>query len=250
MLRIFDEHKDYELDCLNHPERVLQRGLITLTDLKILGAISVVIQAIITFYIDGGFGMVTQSWLLTIVWASLMAKEFFIGEWLEKRLFLYAFSHMIVMPMAMVWGMYLCTDGAELPETIYVLALFAFFSGFTAEIARKLKTPAQEIDTIDSYTKAFGTRRAPLVVMGLMLFQVAVFYQTLSLIFAEGVGIIWMAIAVVVFVGGCMPFIKFWQNPDQEELPKKMEDAAGGVLAVFYIMILVGLVLERGISFA
>ena len=37
MLRVFDEHKDYELDCHNHPERVLQSGLITLKDLKILG---------------------------------------------------------------------------------------------------------------------------------------------------------------------------------------------------------------------
>src|SRR5439155_15749200 len=28
MLRVFDEHKDYALDCRLHPERVLSRGLI------------------------------------------------------------------------------------------------------------------------------------------------------------------------------------------------------------------------------
>ena len=250
LLRVFDEHKDYELDCVNHPQRVLQRGLITLTHLKILGGIAVLIQAVVTLVIDGGVGLVTQTWLLTIIWASLMAKEFFIGEWLEKRLFLYAFSHMIVMPMAIVWGMHLGTDGIALPQSILVLAFFSFFSGFTGEIARKLKTPAQEIDTIDSYTKAFGTRNAPLVVMGLMLIQVAFFYQTLALIFADGVGIVWMAIVVVVFLGGCVPFIKFWKDPTQEELPKKMEDSAGGVMGVFYLMIITAIVLERGLAFA
>ncbi len=32
MLRVFDEHKDYDKDLHNHPDRVLQRGVITLGD--------------------------------------------------------------------------------------------------------------------------------------------------------------------------------------------------------------------------
>jgi 4-hydroxybenzoate polyprenyltransferase len=29
-LRVFDEHKDYAEDCVHYPDRVLQRGLVTL----------------------------------------------------------------------------------------------------------------------------------------------------------------------------------------------------------------------------
>ena len=36
-LRVFDEHKDFEDDSRHHPERVLQRGIITLRELRILG---------------------------------------------------------------------------------------------------------------------------------------------------------------------------------------------------------------------
>ena len=113
-----------------------------------------------------------------------------------------------------------------------------------------LKTPAQEVDTIDSYTKVFGHRNAPLVVMGLMLIQVAFFYQTLALIFAEGVGVIWMAIVVALVLASFVPFIKFLKDPNQEELPKKMEEAAGGVMGVFYLMLLTAIILERGIAFS
>ncbi|MBC7446640.1 MAG: hypothetical protein H7330_01100 [Hymenobacteraceae bacterium] len=33
-LRVFDEHKDFALDALNHPQRVLQTGRITLGQLR------------------------------------------------------------------------------------------------------------------------------------------------------------------------------------------------------------------------
>src|SRR5689334_1366816 len=34
-LRVFDEHKDFEKDCIYHPQRVLQSGLITLKNLRL-----------------------------------------------------------------------------------------------------------------------------------------------------------------------------------------------------------------------
>ena len=40
-LRVFDEHKDYEEGRVHYPDRVLQRGLVTLRDLKILGGIAI-----------------------------------------------------------------------------------------------------------------------------------------------------------------------------------------------------------------
>src|SRR5262245_56561997 len=45
-LRVFDEHKDYAEDCVHHPDRVLQRGIITLRELKILGGIAIAYELI------------------------------------------------------------------------------------------------------------------------------------------------------------------------------------------------------------
>ncbi|SHO20777.1 Predicted UbiA prenyltransferase [Moritella viscosa] len=68
LVRIFDEHKDYELDVLNHPKRVLQSGLVTLNNLKVLGVISIVSQVLISLYLDAfSFGSVTFSWAIMFV---------------------------------------------------------------------------------------------------------------------------------------------------------------------------------------
>ena len=43
-LRVFDEHKDFEEDSRFHPHRVLQRGVITLADLRVLAALCIVAE--------------------------------------------------------------------------------------------------------------------------------------------------------------------------------------------------------------
>jgi 4-hydroxybenzoate polyprenyltransferase len=247
MLRVFDEHKDYELDCHNHPERVLQSGLITLTDLKILGAIAIIWQGIVSAWLDGWtLGTALGGWLVVITWSSLMAKEFFIGEWLSKRLFLYALSHMVVMPMGLVWAVTMASPGVALPPVIYVLAGFSFVSGFTFEISRKIKTPEDERDTIDSYTRIFGTKGAPTVALGLVVLGALILCYLMHLVIPE-VHAGWYAAALAVPVLVASPFLKFIKEPNSE-LPKKIEAASGGALLLSYIILAVAIGLERGVT--
>src|SRR5215471_10239683 len=128
MLRVFDEHKDYELDLRNHPQRVLQSGLITLGHLKVVGAIAIAVQLAVSLLADRGFGPTTRVWLVVMAWSALMAREFFVGEWLGKRLVLYALSHMVVLPLALVWIAQMGAGGAELPKIVVLLPLLSFFS--------------------------------------------------------------------------------------------------------------------------
>lgn len=247
MLRVFDEHKDYELDCHNHPERVLQSGLITLTDLKILGAIAIIAQGVVSAWLDGWtLGTVLAGWLVVIIWSSLMAKEFFIGEWLSKRLFLYAVSHMVVMPMGLVWAVTMASPGVALPEAVYVLAGFSFVSGFTFEISRKIKAPEDERDTIDSYTRIFGTKGAPTVALGLVVVGALILCYVMQLIIPE-VHVGWYAAALAVPVLVAQPFLKFIKEPNSE-LPAKIEAASGGALLLSYIILAVAIGLERGVT--
>ncbi|MDO8266762.1 MAG: UbiA family prenyltransferase [Moraxellaceae bacterium] len=168
VLRVFDEHKDYELDCKNHPQRVLQSGLITLGHLRIAGSIAIAAQVIWSLLLDNGIGQVSMAWLAMFVWTCLMGKEFFIAEWLNRHLTLYAVSHMLVMPLIVWWLANLAVPGVALTNELQVMMLLAFISGFCFEITRKTKGPEEERDSIESYSRIFGTRGSAFVVTALV----------------------------------------------------------------------------------
>ena len=156
ILRIYDEHKDYEIDCENYPDRILQRGLISLKDLKIIGAICIVFQFGYSVYLDQGFGLVTLTWILLTIYSLLMAAEFFVGEWLSKNLILYAVSHMVIMPMIIYWFVALGIGKSPFILEINLFALLSFVSGFAFEITRKTRPPEEEREKVDSYSKIMG----------------------------------------------------------------------------------------------
>jgi len=79
LLRIFDEHKDYELDCQNHPQRVLQSGLITLNHLKIVGAVIITLEVAYALFLDQGLGMTLMAGAAMFIWTCLMGQRFCIA---------------------------------------------------------------------------------------------------------------------------------------------------------------------------
>lgn len=172
LLRVFDEHKDYALDCQNHPQRVLQSGLITLKHLKVAGIISIIAQISWSLWLDKGIGATSGAWLMMFVWTCLMGKEFFIADWLNRHLTWYAVSHMLVMPLIVWWLANLAIPGVTLSLPLISLMSLAFVSGFCFEITRKTKGPEEERDSIDSYSRIFGTRGSAVVVIGLVTIMV------------------------------------------------------------------------------
>ena len=156
LVRVLDEHKDYALDCINFPDRVLQRGLVTLDQLKVIGVLTLVPQMMVSMLVDGGIGPVTLTWLVLFGWTMLMLKEFFAGDWLGPRLVLYALTHLVAGPLALIWIALIGADGKHLPASVGWLALMGFLGGATLEVGRKLHAPQDERDTVASYTKSFG----------------------------------------------------------------------------------------------
>ncbi len=251
MLRVFDEHKDFELDSRNHPQRVLQRGLISLSHLKVAGAIAIVVQLAVSLWQDHAagrtFGYATQIWLIVMVWSALMAKEFFIGEWLSKRLFLYALSHMVVMPMALVWMAQLGMPVVRLPGSVLYLALLSFLSGFAFEITRKTKAPEDERDTVDSYTRVFGTRGAPVVIALLCVAQAVVMVLMLRKIFPGGVHVAWYAGPLVIAALPALTLSTFARTPTPKAA-KKNEGAVSLAMLAGYAVLIAALISARGLA--
>jgi 4-hydroxybenzoate polyprenyltransferase len=170
VVRVCDEHKDFVVDARNHPHRVLQRGLVTLGQLRVLAAIAVAGELAVTvgFAVAGGTVIPVVAWSVATAWLALMTKEFFLAAYLVPRLPLYAASHMILTPLIVYWVMTLGAAGSAVWPGGAAVAWFCATSyalGAAVEVARKLRPPEAERIGVDSYTKEWGVRGAGTVVM-------------------------------------------------------------------------------------
>lgn len=247
MLRVFDEHKDYALDLENHPKRVLQSGLVTLSHLKVVGAVAIAIQLGASMWLDHGVGRVTIAWAIVMAYSALMAKEFFIGEWLGKRLVPYALSHMMVMPLALLWMAQMGARSAALPSDAAYLALLAFFSGLAFEIARKTKAPEDERAGVDTYTKALGLRGAPVAIVIVLLVGTGVLAVVLRGLYQGSVPVYaWIAIGV----SAVLPVIavaRFLGSPSPKGA-KGIEGMVSLSMLTGYVVLIACIVSQRGVA--
>lgn len=228
LLRIFDEHKDYQIDLHNHPQRILQSGLITLGHLRLLGALAIAGQLLWSLYLDQWQpGAATLAWAMMFAWTCLMGKEFFCGAWLEKHLTLYAFSHMLVMPLIVWWLANLGAPGLSLSASMGWLMALAFVSGFAFEITRKTKGAEEERDSVDSYSRIFGARGAVIVILLLALAMLTI--QLLLVWKLAGMLPLWALIILIMALG--LPLLtlkRYWQQASEKA--RKHNEAAIALL--------------------
>jgi len=163
-LRVFDEHKDYGDDSAHHGERMLQRGLITLRHLKLLGGAAIAIEFALAALV-GPAAVVALAF--AFIYSLLMLREFFVHEWLSRRLVAYAVTHMLVMPLltAVAFSFATGVHFWRAPPLFWLYAAATFFLGMGLEISRKVRAPGDEIEGVDSYTSVLGTYRAAYTVL-------------------------------------------------------------------------------------
>lgn len=170
MIRVIDEHKDYERDLVDHPDRVLQRGLVTLAQLRALGVAAIVIQLVVSISLDGGFGPVTTWWLIAIAFVALTARELFIGEWLNRRLLAYVMAHLPLWSLAVVWMAQIGARPRWLPVDVIWLALLGFVLPWGVDLARRIAPAAVQRPPVStSYADSLGARRSALVLTFVVL---------------------------------------------------------------------------------
>jgi hypothetical protein len=149
-LRVFDEHKDFAQDAATRPDRPVQRGLVTLRQLKVAGAIAIGAEIAIAL----ASGVRGLWWLLPLGYSVLMLFEFGAPKWLERHYPIYAVSHSAITSMVCI-----ALAPVSVPE-MPVLALLALASTFSIDVLRKTWAPDSEIDGVDSWSKMAGIGRA------------------------------------------------------------------------------------------
>ncbi|MBX9693281.1 MAG: UbiA family prenyltransferase [Cyanobacteria bacterium] len=164
-LRVADEHKDAEHDQRYHPERPVPRGLVTLGELRRVAFDSAVIQFLVAAALSP---MLLVPLLATWFYLFLMTKEFFVGEWLRKRPVLYMVSHMSILfftDFFITSCHWMVTEKLPPFALVYFLAT-SFFLGIVIEVGRKIRSPKEETEAMDTYTSLWGTPTAIKVWVG------------------------------------------------------------------------------------
>lgn len=158
-LRIADEFKDAEEDAKWRPYRAVPRGLVKLSELRIVFIGSAVLQAVMAVALD-----VRLLIPLAIAWTylALMSVEFFFRDWLKARPVVYLLSHMGIMPLVDFFGT-ACEwmpAGSKMPGGLGWFLAASFFNGLVIEIGRKLRQPVDEEEGVETYSRLWGKRGA------------------------------------------------------------------------------------------
>ena len=246
-LRIADEHKDFAADAVAHPRRVLQRGLITLAQLRVVSAIAIAVQIATCLWLDGGIGRVTIGWLAVIAWSALMAREFFVREWLRSRLMVYAVTHMMVMPLVAIWVAAMAAPASIGTRPVAAFAALSLLAGLAFEIARKIRAPEMEHPLADSYTQSLGIAAACAVLFAALVGATAAGLVLTALVARIGAGAA-TAVAATTLLAGYA--IARFRGAPTRGAARRSEAAVGVATLATHLLPIIGIAMARGIGVA
>ncbi|MFT4975759.1 MAG: hypothetical protein ACI8S6_001652 [Myxococcota bacterium] len=196
-LRIFDEHKDHADDAVAHPERLLSRGVVTLTLLARLAGAAILVQLVLSAII-GPAALI--AWAATLAFTVLMRFEFGVGGWLGRHLIVYAVTHNPVVGLLAVYG-WACA-GVPFHTSMIAYITAASLGSLAFELGRKINLPEEEIDGVDSYSSVLGRGRAGALLAVTLLASAAAASASVLLV-AEGWGrLVGMALVLIGLVAG------------------------------------------------
>ncbi len=241
-LRVFDEHKDAAEDLRHYPHRVLSRGLVTLRHLKVAGAIAIGLE-LACAAIAGPAAVIGT--LIVLGFSLLMLKEFFVSEWLKRRFLLYAASHMLIMPL-MALMIFSYTTGRlpwEAPAWYWLYSWVGFFVTFNWEISRKIRSPEEEIEGVDSYTKILGLYGAAWAVLAVRVVDTGL----VSLVGFHLRLAPWFYVALVLLFALCLVGFLRFRFRTSPKTARAMETYAGLYIIAFDLILAAAIVQRNGI---
>ncbi len=209
LLRIFDEVKDEKDDMKYRTYLPVPRGLIKLSELKMVGwtVFTLQVAVILLFQIK-----LIILFTVVMIYLLLMGKEFFIPNWLRQRQMAYNLSHMLIIPLIDLYasGLDWLLEGREPHWGLAWFFATSFVNGMVLEFGRKIRTPEKEEIGVKTYTSIYGTQKAVLIWI-LFIFTTMVLAIFTSL-YAD-LGMLSIFIFIALFLMCTTPAISFYKNP-------------------------------------
>ncbi|MEB3198777.1 MAG: AMP-binding protein [Candidatus Sericytochromatia bacterium] len=246
-LRVFDEHKDWLIDRVAFPERVLSRGWVSLRQLRMAAWGAIALELALAAWA----GPVLLVWTLVLIaYTWLMLREFYVGDWLRRHLVLYGVSHMAIISLMSLTAYAAILDalpsaavaalaaqagpdgtlGGLLPPVAQKvwhpsLMLFAgmnFCLIYSLEVARKVRVPSQERPQVDTYSRRLGIPGALALVIGMQGLALGLLALAAPALHVGSLAILSGAAAIGLVT---LAFVRFARRPSAEQA-KKLEAVA------------------------
>ena len=229
MVRITDEFKDYDEDCKYRPYRPVPRGLIKLSELKILFFKFSIIQIVLTFVFKANL----INLVIMYVVFFLLTMDFFMKKFLSKHMVIGLIFDELLMP-AMV--LYIASFVAYNVSALFISIPFIIFIFMTymvswlIEIARKIRCKKCEEKGVRTYTAVFGILKATLLLSLIELIILISFIFIVPMVFK----IIGAVLFGLIFLINIL-FI----SKKTHKLSKLVELSANLYVIVLYVLIFV-----------
>jgi hypothetical protein len=229
-LRVADEHKDYAEDLRYRPYRPVQRGLVSLKELALIGIAAALVQILLTAWLK-----LPLLLLLLLVWGylALMTFEFFSRNWLRSHPVIYMLSHMAIMPLIdlLVSACDWLVQGESAPDALAWLLAVSFGNGIVIEIGRKIRAPEAEEEGVETYSALWGLRRAALIWLIALVITGATALGALMQIGYLGLG---LPVIALLLAMGIFTAVRFLLQPSTPRA-RWIETAAGLWTLCLYI---------------
>ncbi|KKQ77379.1 MAG: UbiA prenyltransferase [Parcubacteria group bacterium GW2011_GWA1_38_7] len=170
--RVVDEFKDSSHDLKNFPDRPVPRGLISKRQLVLLGLVALLLEWSCV-YLLGSNSLV--AYLPVFLYSLLMAKEFFISDWLNRHFNLYLLSHEVIFIFFGLFFMLVTNENLMTNSFPLVLGTLTV-APVSVEIIRKFSPRYDKKGKAvqDTYSTVWG-RNVALTILILLSFFTALF---------------------------------------------------------------------------
>ena len=191
-VRIVDELRDFEHDVLYHPTRPLQSGIISRKELRYVDIAATAVLLFIALSLGASAIIIA---LAMLGYTYLAGKEFFLGETLRRRFFVYNGLNLFQMLLLQIFVYTIFAPSLSL--TMLLLAHFLFTTAGTVifEFVRKLKIPGEDGSGKDTYTHYLGFYASHSIYLFLLALNTLLFLWIMRLITLDT---LWMLVG-----GGC-----------------------------------------------
>ena len=231
-LRVADEHKDAEFDRRHHPSRPVPRGLVSLDELKMLAFAGAITQFIAATSLGP---LLTIPLIATWLYLGLMTREFFCAEWLRENQILYVVSHMCILFFTdfFITACHWMSVGEEPPLALGLFLATSFFLGLVIEVGRKIRSPEEESDAGDTYTKLWGRTTAIRVWVAAISISAVLASLTAAQV---GYGQLSLILLTVPFAAVVIAATKFIQSSTSNRA-KRIDTVSGVWILATYLIV-------------
>lgn len=221
-LRVADEFKDFEDDAVARPYRPVQRGLVRLSELRVIAVVALAVQVTAAALLDVRLLLALG---VVLAYLALMTREFFVPRWLRHHATAYLLSHQLILPM--IYFFIAACDwlpaNAASPRGLGWILAMAYASGTVVEIGRKIRSDEDEETGVQTYSVLWGRRRA---VVAWLFAVLASGVTAASAAATIGFGRVVTSVAAVMFITLVVIGVRFLSRP-QPGAGRRIDTASG-----------------------